>query len=71
MERKTGITQWYVIVDGQRNIIAGADVYKRQVPMQQRMPATAKRDIMLAGLNFFIRAVVMARQAINRMMEKI
>lgn len=26
MERKTGITQWYVIVDGQRNIIAGAGV---------------------------------------------
>ena len=41
------------------------------VPRQQRMPATAKRDIMLAGLNFFIRAVVMARQAMNRMMEKI
>lgn len=26
MERKTGIPQWYVIVDGQRNIIAGAGV---------------------------------------------
>lgn len=26
MERKTGIPQWYVIVDGQRNTIAGAGV---------------------------------------------
>ena len=26
MERKTGIPQWYVIVDGQRNIIAGTGV---------------------------------------------
>ena len=40
------------------------------VPRQQRMPAMAKRDIMLAGLNFFISAVVMARQAMNRTMEK-
>ena len=26
MERKTGIPQWYIIVDGQRNTIAGAGV---------------------------------------------